>query len=106
MIPAPLHAIGLGARSVNVTVLIPSPLRDRCGGEATLSLPASTVRAVLDEIERLHPDLYRGICDDTGKVRTHINIFVNNAHMRDREGTGTALRPGDVVFILPAVSGG
>jgi molybdopterin converting factor small subunit len=39
-------------------------------------------------------------------VRRHVNVFVNEAHMRDRDGLDTALQPGDEVTILPAVSGG
>ena len=69
-------------------------------------MSASSVRAVFDEIERRHPSLYRSICDETGAVRRHINVFVNTSHMRDREGLDTALVEGDEVTILPAVSGG
>ena len=39
-------------------------------------------------------------------MRRHVNLFVNADHMRDRDGLDTALAPGDVVTILPAVSGG
>jgi molybdopterin converting factor small subunit len=39
-------------------------------------------------------------------VRRHVNLFVNESHIRDREGLETALVPGDEVTILPAVSGG
>ena len=39
-------------------------------------------------------------------MRRHVNLFVNASHMRDRDGLDTALAPGDVVTILPAVSGG
>ena len=35
-----------------------------------------------------------------------MNLFVNNDHMRDRDGLDTALVPGDEIIILPAVSGG
>ena len=52
------------------------------------------------------PSLYRSVCDETGAVRRHVNLFVNTSHVRDREGLDTALAPGDVVTILPAVSGG
>lgn len=77
-----------------------------CNGDAELTLSAASVRAVLDELERRHPSLYRGVCDDTGAVRRHVNLFVNNDHMRDRDGLDTVLVPGDELFILPAVSGG
>jgi molybdopterin converting factor small subunit len=89
-----------------VEVLVPGPLRQYCGGAASLSVPASSVRAVLESLERTHPSFHRNVCDETGAVRRHINVFVNTSHMRDREGLDTTLRPGDVVTILPAVSGG
>jgi molybdopterin synthase sulfur carrier subunit len=91
---------------VDITIQVPSVLSDTCGGVSQLSLQAATVRAALEEIERRHPALHRSICDETGALRRHINLFVNQAHMRQRDGLDTALRPGDVITILPAVSGG
>ena len=85
---------------------VPGPLRAASGGAASVSVRARTLRGVLDELERRYPALHRSICDETGKVRPHVNLFVNQQHMRDREGLDTALQPGDVVIILPAVSGG
>ncbi len=93
-------------RVVTVTVHIPGPLRDCCAGASELSLPATSVRAVLEELEQRHPALHRRVCDETGAVRRHINLFVNTHHMRDRDGLDTPLTPGDEVTILPAVSGG
>ncbi len=89
-----------------ITVEIPGPLRATCGGAARVAVPARTLQGLLDALERLYPELHRGICHETGKVRPHINLFVNMKHMRDREGLDTALVQGDVVIILPAVSGG
>jgi molybdopterin converting factor small subunit len=89
-----------------VTVFIPAPLRQYSGGAAELRLDAPTVRAALLELERANPPLYRSVCDDTGAVRRHVNLFVNSAHVRDREGLDTPLAPGDKLTILPAVSGG
>jgi MoaD family protein len=94
------------ARSTAVTIQVPATLRAYCEGASELSLSAPSVRAVLEELERRHPSLHRNICDETGTVRRHINLFVNTSHVRDRDGLDTALVPGDVVTILPAVSGG
>jgi molybdopterin converting factor small subunit len=93
-------------RAMTITIFIPSVLRNRCGGASELSLPASSLRGVIEQIERSHPALYRSICDETGAVRRHVNLFVNTSHMRDREGLDTVLAPGDVVTVMPAVSGG
>jgi molybdopterin converting factor small subunit len=91
---------------VPVTMHVPGPLRTYCGGAAELCLSALTVRAALEQIEQSHPSLYRCVCDETGAVRRHVNVFVNASHMRDREGLDTTLANGDVITILPAVSGG
>lgn len=89
-----------------ITVHLPAPLRDCCEGASELAFPAPSLRAVLDALEQRHPSLHRSICDETGTVRRHVNLFVNINHMRDCNGLDTPLVPGDVVTILPAVSGG
>jgi molybdopterin synthase sulfur carrier subunit len=89
-----------------ITVFIPGPLRDCCAGAAELAVPARDLSGVLAHLEQHYPALHRGVCDDTGAVRRHINLFVNHDHMRDRNGLETPLAAGDEVFILPAVSGG
>ncbi len=92
--------------SPNITVHVPTPLRKYCEGASELKVSAPSVRAVLEELERSRPALHRCVCDETGAVRRHVNLFVNTSHMRDRDGLDTALLPGDVVIILAAVSGG
>jgi molybdopterin converting factor small subunit len=89
-----------------VTVHVPAALRKYCSGAADLPVSASNVRAALEELERHYPSLYCNICDETGAVRRHLNVFVNSSHVSDRDGLHTALAPGDVVTILAAVSGG
>ncbi len=91
---------------MTITVQLPGVLRASCEGARELTLSASSVRAALAQLERTYPSLYRCICDETGQVRRHVNLFVNTAHVSDRDGLDTALVAGDVLTILPAVSGG
>lgn len=93
-------------RSATVTVHIPYVLRAHCDGATEFSVSACDVRGVLAEIEQRNPALYRCICDETGNVRRHVNLFVNTLHIRDCNGLDTPLTPGDNITILPAVSGG
>ena len=99
----PEHA---ASRDTKITVSVPTPLRDCCAGASELAIPATNLHAVLDELERRYPKLHRSICDETGAVRRHINLFVNTQHMRDCDGLDTLLEPADVVTIMTAVSGG
>lgn len=89
-----------------IIVYIPGTLRQYSGGAGELRLTAGTVREALAELERTQPILYRNVCDETGAVRRHLNIFVNTSHVRDLGGIDTALSAGDEITILPAVSGG
>ena len=91
---------------MGITIFVPGPLREYCDGARTLPVSASTVRDALLDLERTYPSLYRNVCDETGAVRRHINVFVNSSHVRDRDGLDTALVAGDELIILPAVSGG
>ena len=91
---------------MTVSIRVPGVLREHCQGATELTLSAASVRAALEQLERTHPSLYLNICDETGAVRRHIGLFVNTSHVRDRNGLDTPLVAGDVVTILPAVSGG
>jgi len=95
----------------DIQVLIPSALRALCACEgrsrpASLSLAAGNVRGLLAELARQHPQVHVRLCDERGNPRPHINVFVNSDHVRARAGLDTPLTSGDVVSILPAVSGG
>jgi len=94
------------APAPTITIHVPGPLRTYCGGAAQLSISAGTVRAALEDLQRDQAALYRNVCDETGAVRRHLNVFVNSDNVRDLNGVDTTLTPGDVVTILPAVSGG
>jgi molybdopterin converting factor small subunit len=92
-----------------ITVALSGALCDYCGSKRTVTIPGdtvSTVRDALRELERHHPAVYRGVCHETGAVRQHIGVFVNESHIRDRDGLNTPLGPADTLTILPAVSGG
>ncbi len=90
---------------MSISIQIPTVLCAECGA-AELRIEATTVRAALEQLETAQPALYRSVCDETGAVRRHINLFVNDSFLHQREGLDTILVPGDVLTIMPAVSGG
>jgi molybdopterin synthase sulfur carrier subunit len=92
--------------ATTITIHVPRELRDGCDGAREVVVSAAQVQSALEELERCYPAVYRGVCDESGQVRRHINLFVNSSHMRDRDGLSTTLAAGDTITILPAVSGG
>ena len=66
----------------------------------------STVREVIDELDRRHPGLASFVLDETGRLRRHVNIFVGDEPIHDREKLTDALASDARVYILQALSGG
>ena len=91
---------------MSIRLQVPRVLREYCDDVPELVLPVGSVRATLEQLEREHPDLHRCVCDETGTVRRHVNLFINNEFMQCCDGLDTVLVPGDVLAIFPAVSGG
>ena len=89
-----------------IRVTIPHALRPFCGGQAQLCFAAEDVGGLFAQLACQHPQVYVQICDERGEPRPHINVFVNNDHIRARAGLDTPLIEGDLVSVLPAVSGG
>lgn len=89
-----------------VRVSVPSALSAYIDGAGSVEVAADTVRAALDSLRDGYPRLYPNICDETGAVRRHLNIFLNNQLIRDRETLDMPLADGDELLVLAAVSGG
>ena len=66
----------------------------------------ATVREVLDELDRRYPGFSGYIVDETGRLRRHVNIFVREEPICDRQSLTDKVAPGDKVHILQALSGG
>ncbi|HVX64358.1 MAG TPA: MoaD/ThiS family protein [Pirellulales bacterium] len=90
----------------SIRVTIPHALRSLCAGQAELCLVAENVRGLLTRLAQEHSQIHSKLCDERGEPRPHINVFVNSDHIRTRAGLDTPLAEGDLVSILPAVSGG
>lgn len=69
-------------------------------------VPGATVREVVDALEAKHPGFASFVTDDTGRLRRHVNVFVGNEPIYDRESLSDEVAEGQEVFILQALSGG
>jgi hypothetical protein len=69
-------------------------------------VPGATVREVIEAVEQRYPGFAAFVVDETGRLRRHVNVFVGDAPICDREALGDQVSPDDRVFILQALSGG
>ena len=71
-----------------------------------VAVPGSTVREVLDAVFADNPMLKSYILDDQGRVRRHVNVFINGSFVSDRLALSDPVGPMDEVFVFQALSGG
>jgi molybdopterin converting factor small subunit len=77
-------------------------LKGLAGDRAEHPVTAGTVAELLRELEQAQPALGGWILDERGRLRRHINVFVNG----ERCGEDTAVTAEDRIDVLPAISGG
>ena len=73
---------------------------------AKTKVTALTVANLLDEIEQQFPGLRNYIVDDQHRLRHHVNIFINNSMIKDRDSLSDPIAETDSVYIMQALSGG
>src|ERR1039458_624035 len=87
-------------------VLIPTPLRQYAGKQDSVELTGSTVGEVLTALTTQHPDLRRQLYNDEGKLRSFVNVYLNDEDIRYLEKDATPVKDGDIVSIVPSIAGG
>ena len=71
-----------------------------------LVVDASTVADVVREIEGIAPGFAYYVCDERGRLRTHVNIFIGDNRVADRARLTDRVEADSRVFIMQALSGG
>ncbi|HEX8967805.1 MAG TPA: MoaD/ThiS family protein [Chloroflexota bacterium] len=87
-------------------VRVPSMLRPTVGGERVVVGEGSTLRELIDDLDRRHPGFAGQLLESNGAQRRFVNIYLNDEDVRYLNGLETPVAEGDVVSILPAVAGG
>ena len=91
---------------MSVTVRIPTPLRSMAGQKSEVSVSGGTVREVIADLAKVHPELASKLTDENGKLRRYVNFFLNDQDIRDLKEADTAVKDGDTLTIMPAIAGG
>ncbi|MGH7788385.1 MAG: ubiquitin-like small modifier protein 1 [Candidatus Binatia bacterium] len=87
-------------------VRIPTPLRRFTGGAEEVGTDGATVGAVVDDLERQFTGIKERLCDEQGRVRRFVNIYLNGDDIRFLSNLDTAVKDGDELSIVPAIAGG
>ena len=89
-----------------VKVQIPAPLRSLTAGTAEVEVDAANVQGVIDALEGKYKGIKSRLCDEDGRLRSYVRVFVNGEDARGLGDAKAPLKSGDSVSIVPAIAGG
>jgi len=89
-----------------VKVIIPTPLRPFAGKHDSAEFPAATVGEALGRLIDQFGALRKHLFTDDGKLRSFVNVYVNDEDIRYLAKENTPTKDGDVVSIIPSIAGG
>ena len=87
-------------------VLIPTPLRQFTGKQDAVTASGGTVGEVLAALTLQFPDLRKQIFNDEGKLRSFVNVYLNDEDIRYLKKDATAAKDGDTISLVPSIAGG
>jgi molybdopterin converting factor small subunit len=89
-----------------VKVMIPTPLRPFAGKRDTIEMNARTVGEALGSLTTEFSELRKHLYTDDGRIRSFVNVYLNDEDIRYLEKENTPLKDGDTISIVPSIAGG
>jgi molybdopterin converting factor small subunit len=89
-----------------VKVMIPTPLRAYAGKQESVELKATTVGEALSALTTQFGELKKHLYSEDGRLRSFVNVYVNDEDIRYLQKDQTAVREGDTISIVPSIAGG
>ncbi len=89
-----------------VKVIIPTPLRPYAGKQESVDLQAGNVGEALETLTKKFQELRKHLYADDGKLRSFVNVYVNDEDIRYLQREKTQVREGDTISIVPSIAGG
>src|SRR5437899_308857 len=87
-------------------VIIPTPLRPYAGRQDAVEVNGATVQEALSDLTTQFGDLRRHLFTDDGRLRSFVNVYVNEQDIRYSGKEATPVAPGDTISIVPSIAGG
>ena len=87
-------------------IMIPTPLRPFADKKDAVEVSGATVGEALAALTAAHPDMKKNLFNDEGKLRSFVNVYVNDEDIRFLEKDKTAVAAGDTISIVPSIAGG
>jgi molybdopterin converting factor small subunit len=85
---------------------IPTPLRQYVGKQPSVEVKGTTVAEAMSDLLKQHPELKRHLYAEDGKLRSFVNLYLNDEDIRYLQKEATAVKESDNISIVPSIAGG
>ena len=87
-------------------ILIPTPLRQFAEKQDSVEIEGATVGEVLGALVTRFPDMKKNLYNEEGKLRSFVNVYLNDEDIRYIKKDASPVAAGDVLSIVPSIAGG
>ena len=87
-------------------ILIPTPLRPYTDKQEAVEASGTTIGELLADLTTKYSGLKAHLYNEQGKLRSFVNIYINDEDIRYLQKDQTPVAAGDTVSIIPSVAGG
>ncbi len=87
-------------------ILIPTALRQFTEGKDSVEASGTNVGEVLNALTTAYPNLRKNLFSDQGKLRSFVNVYVNDEDIRYLDKSDTVVEEGATISIVPSIAGG
>ena len=91
---------------IMATISLPTPLRPYADKNAEVPVAGSTVGELLRDLTGKYPKLQKHLFGEDGKLRSFVNVYLNDEDIRYLEKTETPVGESDLLSIIPSIAGG
>ena len=88
------------------TIQIPTPLRKFTNNNAKFETNKATVSEAIQELTTTYPDLKANLLDESGHIRSFVNVFVDDTNIKSLEAESTPVENDQTINLVPAIAGG
>lgn len=88
------------------TIEIPSALQRFADNNGTVEVPEGNVQRAMESLITQHGALKEHLFDEQGRIRSFVNIYLNDEDIRYEKNLDTAVKEGDIIQIIPSIAGG
>jgi sulfur-carrier protein len=88
------------------TFQVPALMKYYVDGQMEVHVSGGTIAQALNDLTNHYPSIRTHILDSHGRLRRHVNLFVNKENIKTLDGLDTLVKETDRIILMPSISGG